>query len=384
MAEQLHVLIVGGGVAGLTLAAKLEQQGREVTLVERACELDPVGYGLGVYPLGSSVLHGLGLFERLLQVSSPFRLYRMHDERGTLMQQMDVAEALKSFEPAVCLTRTALIEVLREGVDPCSIRMGTTVTHFEQRPDAVRAQLSDGSQVCAHLLVGADGMHSSIRSMLEGEQPYRDTGFVAWSWWAPEGLFDPNTVQEFWGAPCFFGAYPAPGRTACMLAEPIERSVPPDADRWQILQHLAQACAELSAHVPSVRPAVESAKDIFRWPLVDVRAQRWAVDRVALLGDAATGFLPAAGLGASTAMRSAGALADELARADGPRVPRALSVWQRRCEQLVLENQQASRELARIMLVRSRTMGAIRQLAIEHRPLERLLRQMVQSMEAPF
>ncbi len=66
----MRVLVVGGGIAGLTLAAKLRQQGREPVVIERSAEYSDIGYGIGLYPLGSCVLHGLGAYDEFLRAAS--------------------------------------------------------------------------------------------------------------------------------------------------------------------------------------------------------------------------------------------------------------------------------------------------------------------------
>jgi 2-polyprenyl-6-methoxyphenol hydroxylase-like FAD-dependent oxidoreductase len=81
--------------------------------------------------------------------------------------------------------------------------------------------------------------------------------------------------------------------------------------------------------------------------MVHVRARDWYSGRVARCGDAATAFLPTAGVGASNALQSAAALADKLSKSDAARVPLALDLYVKRCQKLVCHNQHGSRAVAR-------------------------------------
>ena len=116
----------------------------------------------------------------------------------------------------------------------------------------------------------------------------------------------------------------------------------------------------------------------------DVRAERWISGRVALCGDAAVGFLPTAGAGASEAIRAATVLADELSRADASSVVQALTAYEQRCRTAVERNQHDSRRLARAMFVdRPALVWARDQLARRY-PAGRALAQVVASMRQPL
>ena len=78
----MRVVISGGGVAGLTLAAKLSQQGREPIVIEKAESYDQVGYAIGLWPLGSCVLHGLACYDELVEQSCRPDFYEFGDHQG--------------------------------------------------------------------------------------------------------------------------------------------------------------------------------------------------------------------------------------------------------------------------------------------------------------
>ena len=116
----------------------------------------------------------------------------------------------------------------------------------------------------------------------------------------------------------------------------------------------------------------------------DVRSDRWVDGRVVLCGDAATGFLPTAGVGASNAMRAAAALADELSRADAATVPLALELYEKRCRHVIEANQAESRRLARAMFLDRRGLGWFRDRVAQLIPADRMLAQIIDSMREPI
>ncbi len=141
----MRILIVGGGIAGLTLAAKLRQQGRAPVVVEKAHEYTDIGYGIGLYPLGSCVLHGLGVYDNLVDRSLEVKRYEIADHTGEVLQSLDMSVLTNEIGPMYMFSRSALVDVLREACGDLPIRMGTTVPKIEQNGDTVQAVFSDGT-----------------------------------------------------------------------------------------------------------------------------------------------------------------------------------------------------------------------------------------------
>ncbi len=106
--------------------------------------------------------------------------------------------------------------------------------------------------------------------------------------------------------------------------------------------------------------------------------------RIALCGDAAVGFLPTAGVGASNAMRAAAALADELSRAATTTVPLALELYEKRCRSVIERNQTDSRRLARMMFVHRRPLAWARDELARRYPAKRVIGQIIDSVHQPF
>ena len=164
---------------------------------------------------------------------------------------------------------------------------------------------------------------------------------------APD-LLPPETTREYWGAGFMIGMYGVKDEIGVVIAGPRDQL---EGNRAGFLAHVGEHLTD-----PASKRVLETAArdpDPFYWKLLDVRADQWAKGRVVLLGDAADAFLPTAGIGASMAMLSAAALADELSRTDGARVPAALQLYQRRQQRKVVAAQKNSRTLAHLMMVKS-------------------------------
>ena len=123
---------------------------------------------------------------------------------------------------------------------------------------------------------------------------------------------------------------------------------------------------------------------LYLWRMSDVRAPHWVDGRVALVGDAAAGFLPTAGIGASMALESAAVLADELSRSDAGHLPNALDLYVKRRSQRVLAAQDQSRWLARLVFVRSPLLASLRNRALRMVSLRRMVGPIYRQLTTPI
>ena len=189
-------------------------------------------------------------------------------------------------------------------------------------------------------------------------------------------------MNEFWGAGALFGLYPLPGAINAIAGIPTPPDLK-DMEQDAVKAHVRETFADYPDPVQDALAAAEDA-EVFPWAMVDQRAPDWVVGRVALVGDAGTGFLPTAGVGASNAIKSAAVLADELGRADAATVPQALSLWEQRVRQKVEDNQQASRRLAKMMFVRGHTVAKARDTLLRHYPVEKVAEDVLKSNTTPL
>ena len=347
----MRVCIVGAGIAGLALAALLRKQHIDPFIVERAEDFNNAGYGLGLYPLGSRVLHGLGLHEEYLLRSVPYDTYELHNGRGELVQTYDVQATFAQYGPLRGITRGDLLAVLEEGLDGTEIHFGTTVTRIEQGDGEVEVTFADGSIGAFDVLVGADGMHSATRAHVLESSDYRewDTKWGAWVAWIEKPVLKDGSAIEFWGGGNFLGFYPVKGSVMACAAFPKGLMQSGKAPAGEIVReqfgHLSDEIVQPLLRALEQRPAP------FYWDLHDYRAAVWQVGRVVLVGDAACGFLPTAGIGATMALNGAAVLADELSRVDATYVCNGLKLYVERQKVRTEAAQSKSRQLGELMFV---------------------------------
>ncbi|MCB1055572.1 MAG: FAD-dependent monooxygenase, partial [Acidobacteria bacterium] len=346
----MRILIVGAGIGGMTLAALLHRRGVEATIVERAPNFEHAGYMLGLWPLGYRVLHGLDLYERFAAESLEGNEYEVRDDHGELVKHWSMAPINDRFGPNLSCTRPQLVRLLHGSLAGTDLRFDTTVEALEERGATVEVRFSDGSKEHYDLVVGADGLHSQVRHKVFGEQPYFHTGWGGWVWWADLATVPANTFVEHWGAGRFVGAYPTRDGAGIFAGAPEGDSFedPGPGRRERLRERFRGMGAMVDAWLDALPP---DGTELFFWRLSDVRAHEWTRGRIVLLGDAAAGFLPTAGIGASMAMESAAVLADELSRTDARSVERALDLYVKRRRHRVESIQTDSRRLARTMFV---------------------------------
>lgn len=383
----MRVLVVGGGVAGLTVAALLGRTGgHQVTVLERITAYGDVGYGLGLYPLGAAVFNALGAGDELRQRSCELGTYRVCGPTGEVLQEVSLRDLLAPYGQMRGTSRADVLAILASCLPEGCVELGVDCTAVRAVEAGAVVLTEDGRELEADVVVVADGMHSRVRESLFGPVREHDTGFDAWMWWAPLGHFERTLVTEYWGPTAFVGLYPA--KDALNVAVGIPRRLSPDPGESSeaILSQLRALVGEHNSagaelDVWSVAKGVP-----FPWRLADVRAPALtALDgRVALLGDSGVGFLPTAGVGASNAMRSAAALAYELSLADAGSAPAAVARWNKRVGELVRGNQEDSRRLAKVMLVEHKTTSRVIDTVMKHMPITMMTKSIVRSMEAAF
>lgn len=379
----MRILIAGAGIAGLTLAALLKQRGMACTVVERAKDFRDLGYMISLYPLGNRVLHGLGLYDGLLAAGEPANHYRMCNGHGELVQEFDFEEIKRRFGPIVSIGRPELIDLLLTRVDCASLRFDTSVVDITDRRSEVEVIFSDGAKETFDLVVGADGIRSSVRHHLLGDRPLNRTGWGGWVWWTDSAETPNDTITEFWGMGRFLGIYPVRGRYGVFAGGLVEALHPNQSEGRAV-----RVKALLEPFQGKARAVLDSLPDdhseVFFWELADSDSVEWVKGRIALCGDAAAGFLPTAGIGASMAMESAAVLADELSRADAGHVENALHLYVTRRRKRVEGMQADSRHLAKMMLVESLPVAWTRDQLMRLYSIDMLIKNIAKSFSSPI
>ena len=311
----MRIVIVGAGIAGLSLAHELHRQGiDDVVVLERAESFAHVGAGIHLGPWGMAVLdaNGVGAAVRRRGLSYPSRAY--YDRRGEFLGRIDFDDLAERHAgpTGAFIHRAALHECLAEAVPDAWLRTGVEMTSLVDTGDGVRVETSNHRAFEADLLVGCDGLHSFVRAQLLGvrEQPLGKRSLRAIVD-APEDLAE---VEIYRGAGSTIGLARIDGAGHAYAWTHVPAGPPgidplPD-DPAAVLADLLSAYGAPRMHdlADRLSHATVVAADLF-----EVTVPTWWRGRVVLAGDAAHAMSPSAGSGGAMAFEDAAVLARQLA-----------------------------------------------------------------------
>ncbi|WP_433236448.1 FAD-dependent monooxygenase [Streptosporangium sp. CA-135522] len=346
----MKIAIVGGGLGGLAAALLLRQAGIEATVYEQAAVLREVGAGIVVAPNMVRPLVRAGLGERLAEfavtLEAAWEFRRWEDGRVLFSQPM--GQECRRLYGADCYVahRADLLAMLLEALPEDAVRLDRRLTGLRQDDRQVELTFAgargESTTVLADAVVGADGIHSTVRPSIAAEAPARFSGLCAYrclvpAHEAPDLALRP--VQSLWLGPGrHFVHYPiSGGRLVNVVA------IVPAGDwrieSWTADGRIEDLAREFETWDPRLGQLIASATGTKRWALYDRSPlERWTDGRVTLLGDAAHAMLPFFGQGACQAVEDAAVLAaclrtaapetaaQALLRYEGIRRPRASQV----------------------------------------------------------
>ncbi|MCY4263085.1 MAG: FAD-dependent monooxygenase [Candidatus Dadabacteria bacterium] len=359
----MKILIVGGGIAGLTLCGLLEQRGFRPTLVERASGFGDVGYIIVVWPSGSRILKGLRLYELLKERGCAFSDYNISNYRGKIINSYTIDSVVEKYGPIISIYRPDLIEILTHAVSRDSIRMNTTVTSFEDTPQGVETVFSDGSTQTYDLVVGCDGIRSWVRKKVFGDVPLRYSGMSGWGFWVSRNLCAGEGIIEYWGKGKFLGMWPTRGRLAVFTSVRRKSGVPDAVDTR--VENIRRNFSGFAGVVPEILRSLDDPGDIYYDEYNDLRMDSWSRGRVVLAGDSVHAILPNAGAGASMAMESAAVLAEELCRTDSLNLSHAFWQYESRRKARVNKVQNQSRIMGKFIYTESSVLSSVRDYIVK-------------------
>src|SRR5215510_4410620 len=326
----LSTIIVGGGIGGLSLARELGRRGLAAVVLERAPKLATVGAGIIMNPNAMAVLEANGLAECVRSRSAPYLARDTFDERGRRLATRDYRPLYAAGRLAIgaLCHRAHLHECLYDRLPPGSVHLDTRIVALEAGADGVRVETDRGDVFTGDVLIGADGIRSTVRARFFGPNEPVYLGYRSHRFVVPnvDGL---EHFTEFLGRGLRVGLVPIGGGGGQLYVWTTFNS-PRESRAWAL--ESAQTLRALFAEIadPRVRRAfgeLESAEGVVCTDIEEVRQAAWVSGRVALLGDAAHALTPNMGQGAGMAMEDAVVLAEELVRASRREtdVPGALS-----------------------------------------------------------
>ncbi len=342
MAHVERILIVGGGIAGLTLATALYQQGFMAELIERSPSWHAVGAGIAVQPNGIRVLRALGLGPAIEQAGTVIRHWDFCDQQGEVLCETDLEGLWRDVEPFIGIARTKLQQVLLAGAAAVPSRLGTSVTSLTQAEHRVSVGFSDGSAGDYDLVVGADGIASTVRTLTLNGAPPVYAGQMVWRSLAPIRPRGLTKLQFLLGDGCFFGLCPV-GNGQTYSFGNITTPHFHDAVQGR-RERLRERFAAFGGIIQDYLAALASDEEIHCSAIEWVEQEEWQTGRVVLIGDAAHASSPMMGQGGCLAMEDAYVLAEVLRSAAS--VESALGTYISRRKPRVNWVQQESRAVA--------------------------------------
>ncbi|MCG2459170.1 FAD-dependent monooxygenase [Flavobacteriaceae bacterium F89] len=379
--QNFNILIIGAGIAGLTFANLLKREGVNFRIIEKETSdtFNNSGYMLGLLPLGGRVLTELDLEKEYFDQSIEMTDYEIHKENGKLNKAYSLNFINKNYGSYRGIERKKLVEILIDGIEKAQILFGITANEIRQIDNLANVTFSDGKKESFDLVIVADGIHSETRKLLwnEKEYSYRDTNWGGWVGWLENQ--EMATYKEYWGASSFMGLYPVKNKVGVFLGGPNE------SVKKQGLYNFAKKIQnEILPEFDLIHKALDvlaSTENPFYWEFHDCRTNDWNKGNVILLGDAACGFLPTAGVGASMAMDSASALVDELSRTDKEHLEYGIKMYLKRQKKRVETAQEDSRKLGDLMFVKSNLIAGIRDYAVRFYSIKQLAKNISKTME---
>jgi 2-polyprenyl-6-methoxyphenol hydroxylase-like FAD-dependent oxidoreductase len=297
------VLIVGAGITGLALAAILEKSGKvDVTLIDNAARIKQKGYGITIMPGGLEVIRSLKLITKLRSVGTVARRAKIIDAKGVTRNIIGLGD---SGIDSVTLDREDLHSLLASQLRKTRIRLRTTVKKLTSKEHSVTVTFNDKTTGVYDLVVGADGVHSIVRSLIFPLHSAKKVGAAIWSMMLPKNfrLKDNKTVLSIWGTKRFMGIFPVQKGGSATFGMPYDTSKrPSEVNVYDAFSDLSPLAHDVLTHT--------RARDIYSSHLREIKLKHWYKSNIVLAGDAAHTMMPATGMGASIGLQDAKALAD--------------------------------------------------------------------------
>ena len=332
MSDIRRVLVVGGGVGGLTAAASFAQRGVEVLLIERRPAFDVPGVGLGQPANALRIYDALGLLPEILASGFAYdRMYIFDPNRELIVAHKFLMGDAKV--PAFCaLSRLRLHEILLAGAERAGakIRTGVTFGDIRDEGDRVAVTFSDGGTGVFDLVAGFDGIRSATRQYLFGTAFLpRRSGYGGWRVQVPR-RDDVRGMEFLQGVGSKTGAMPLANDLMYIFHI---RPEPPDAEfrREDYPALLRERLAQYGSYVAEVAASLDDTSDIVYSPIEPILVPwPWFRGRVVIGGDAAHTSPPHLTQGAAMAAEDGYVLAREVLADDGPLEVRLLRYSQAR------------------------------------------------------
>lgn len=317
MSAVSKVLIIGGGIGGLTAAIAFRQVGIEVDLVEK--EADWTVYGVGIIQPNNTLraLEKIGLAQRCVDVGAAYPGWRIFDVNGgLLMEAPATSDAAPAYPPINGITRPVLHEILLKGTLDAgvSIKLGVTAETLDDQGETVEVLFTDGTSGTYDFVVCCDGLFSGMRQKVFGTRfESKFSGQAVWRYNFPR----PSTME--WGEiHCGprnkLGLVPLTSDLMYMFlvtAEPGNPRMPKE----KLAEAMRERLADYGGEIAKLRDQITDSEAVVYRPMQNILiTDPWMKGRVILIGDAAHTTTPHLAQGAAMAIEDAVLLGELLGR----------------------------------------------------------------------
>jgi 2-polyprenyl-6-methoxyphenol hydroxylase-like FAD-dependent oxidoreductase len=305
------VLVVGGGTAGCTVAALLARAGVAVEIVERKPDFTVHGSGITLQGAAHRVLREVGVYDELHRHGFEFAALGLRSVDGRLLVENPTPPTLGAYRPKMAeLLAAAAVEA------GAKVRLGATITSFTQDEHGVDVVFADGDTARYDLLIGADGVRSSVRRQLGIEAEPRPVGMGIWRVHARRPAEVTNAELVYDGPLLHRGLHPHRSRYPLRLPRRGRPGpVRPHAERK--VATMRELATPYRGPWEEIREDITDADRInytwFEHLLID---GAWNRGRAVVIGDAAHTCPPTLALGAAMALEDASVLAELLLTRD--------------------------------------------------------------------
>ena len=322
MGRDLRVAIIGAGLGGLAAAGALRQRGIDATVYERAPELDEVGAGIQLGPNAVKVLRALGLegpLRRLAAEPTSYVSLAWDDAHLRYREPMKGPYAAQYGAPYLMAHRADLHRLLCGLVADDTVQLGKQCTGVSSADVGAIAVFADGTQVEADVIVGADGINSTVRQSLFGIAPARFTQQMAWRCMVP---IESVPTQVGIGRDEYVGWIGPDGHVICypiaggalyniFAGHVTDQWVD---ESWAVASSVDELLDGYRGWHPALLDMLGRVSDCYKWGIRDRDPlPRWTAGAITLLGDAAHPMMPTLAQGAAISLEDGFALARRLA-----------------------------------------------------------------------
>ncbi|MGH8616055.1 MAG: FAD-dependent monooxygenase [Burkholderiales bacterium] len=314
--RSLSIAVVGAGMGGLAVAGTLRRIGVDVQVYEQAGRFARLGAGIQMMPNSMKVLRGIGVEEKLRRTAfAPYSHLNRDGVTGAVTGELAMPESLHG-APYLCMHRGDLHEALASVLPHDIIHLNKKLTGLDEKGGRVTLAFADGSRAEADAVIGADGVHSTVRELLMGPEKPEWKGRIAYRAVFPAAFLNGRDIgpsrTKWWGTDRHIVIYYTTAAKSELyfvtsVPEPVEWMT---RESWSAKGDVRELRAAYTGFHADVRAVLDACPDCHKWAILErAPLARWSVGRTVLLGDACHPMTPYMAQGAATSIEDAAVLA---------------------------------------------------------------------------